>query len=177
VVNTSEFKTGPYRYTLYCTGCPTRYRTRHFFNNSNTNDDIATKQENTTDTFLGRSSTLPTTKQDRRSTCKRNPLHHEDSISNTAIQYLLHQSTIQDVIHDRSNKHRAKLQSHPNPLLQSLLRDNIHSDLGIPTVQDVIHDRSNKHRAKLQSHPNPLLQTISRDNIPRRLKRRWSTDL
>jgi hypothetical protein len=27
------------------TGCPTRYRTRHFFNNSNTNKDIATKFE------------------------------------------------------------------------------------------------------------------------------------
>jgi len=53
----------------------------------------------------------------------------------------------------------------------------IHSDLDIPTVQDVIHDRSNKHRAKLQSHPNPLLQKISRDNIPRRLKRKWPTDL
>jgi len=25
--------------------CPTRYRTRHFFNNSNTNDDIAKKFE------------------------------------------------------------------------------------------------------------------------------------
>jgi len=28
-----------------CTECPTRYRTRHFFNNSNTNEDIATKFE------------------------------------------------------------------------------------------------------------------------------------
>jgi hypothetical protein len=27
------------------TGCPTRCRTRHFFNNSNTNEDIATKFE------------------------------------------------------------------------------------------------------------------------------------
>ena len=27
------------------TGCPTRYRTRHVFNNSNTNEDIATKFE------------------------------------------------------------------------------------------------------------------------------------
>ena len=27
------------------TGCPTGYRTRHFFNNSNTNEDIATKFE------------------------------------------------------------------------------------------------------------------------------------
>jgi hypothetical protein len=27
------------------TGCPTRYRTRHFFNNSNTNEDISTKFE------------------------------------------------------------------------------------------------------------------------------------
>jgi len=25
--------------------CPTRYRSRHFFNNSNTNEDIATKFE------------------------------------------------------------------------------------------------------------------------------------
>jgi hypothetical protein len=25
--------------------CPTRYRTQHFFNNSNTNEDIATKFE------------------------------------------------------------------------------------------------------------------------------------
>jgi len=27
------------------TECPTRYRTRHFFNNSNINEDIATKFE------------------------------------------------------------------------------------------------------------------------------------
>jgi hypothetical protein len=33
-------------------GCPTRYRTRHFFNNFSTNEDIATKQTRTTDTFL-----------------------------------------------------------------------------------------------------------------------------
>jgi len=32
--------------SAYCnTVCPTRYRTRHFFNNSNTNKDIATKFE------------------------------------------------------------------------------------------------------------------------------------
>ena len=37
---------------LGSTGCPTRYRTRHIFNNSNTNKDIATKQTHTTDTFL-----------------------------------------------------------------------------------------------------------------------------
>jgi len=30
---------------LQNTVCPTRYRTRHFFNNSNTNEDIATKFE------------------------------------------------------------------------------------------------------------------------------------
>ena len=30
---------------LRYTGCPTRYQTRHFFNNSNTNEDIATKFE------------------------------------------------------------------------------------------------------------------------------------
>ena len=28
-----------------CTGCPTRYQTQHFFNNSNTNEDIATEFE------------------------------------------------------------------------------------------------------------------------------------
>jgi hypothetical protein len=34
-------------YSLYSynTGCPTPYRTRHFFNNSNTNEDIETKFE------------------------------------------------------------------------------------------------------------------------------------
>ena len=32
--------------------CHTRYRTRHFFNNFTTNEDIATKQTHTTDTFL-----------------------------------------------------------------------------------------------------------------------------
>ena len=37
---------------IFYTECPTRYRTRHFFNNSNTNEDIATKQTQTTDTFL-----------------------------------------------------------------------------------------------------------------------------
>jgi len=37
----------------FCTGCPTRYRNRHFFNNVTTNEDIATKFEaDTTDTFL-----------------------------------------------------------------------------------------------------------------------------
>jgi hypothetical protein len=40
------------------TGCPTRYRTRHFFNNSNTNEEIATKQTHTTDTFLFISHTM-----------------------------------------------------------------------------------------------------------------------
>ena len=30
---------------VYNTKCPTRYRTRHFFNKSNTNEDIATKFE------------------------------------------------------------------------------------------------------------------------------------
>jgi len=29
----------------YCAVCPTRYRTRHFLNNSNTIEDIATKFE------------------------------------------------------------------------------------------------------------------------------------
>ena len=40
------------------TGLPTRYRTRHFFYNSNTNKDIATKQTHTTDTFLFISHTM-----------------------------------------------------------------------------------------------------------------------
>jgi hypothetical protein len=30
---------------MYYTECSTRYRNRHFFNNSNTNEDIATKFE------------------------------------------------------------------------------------------------------------------------------------
>jgi len=33
------------RIWVNCTVCPTRYRTRHFFNNSNTNEDIAMKFE------------------------------------------------------------------------------------------------------------------------------------
>ena len=33
-------------------GCPTTYQVRYFFNNSKTNEDIATKQTHTTDTFL-----------------------------------------------------------------------------------------------------------------------------
>ena len=32
-------------FNLNITGCPTRFRTRHFFNTSNTNEDIATKFE------------------------------------------------------------------------------------------------------------------------------------
>jgi hypothetical protein len=35
-----------------CTGCLTRYRTRHFFNNFTTNEDTATKFEADTDIFL-----------------------------------------------------------------------------------------------------------------------------
>ena len=34
-----------YTHTYIHTGCPTRYRTRHFFNNFTTNEDIATKFE------------------------------------------------------------------------------------------------------------------------------------
>ena len=41
-----------YIYIYIYIECPTRYRTRHFFNNSNTNEDIATKQTHTIDTFL-----------------------------------------------------------------------------------------------------------------------------
>ena len=32
-------------FSVYYTECPTRYRTRHFFNNFTTNEDIATKFE------------------------------------------------------------------------------------------------------------------------------------
>jgi hypothetical protein len=34
-----------YWWTFKHTGCPTRFRNRHFYNNSNTNEDIATKFE------------------------------------------------------------------------------------------------------------------------------------
>jgi len=46
-------------------------------------------------------------------------------ITNAMIHSDLGIPTVQDVIHKRSNKHRAKLQPHPKPLLQSLSRDNI----------------------------------------------------
>jgi len=42
---------------LEYTECPTRYQTRHFFNNSNNNEDIATKQTHTLQTL---SSLFPT---------------------------------------------------------------------------------------------------------------------
>ena len=38
-------------YKIYI-GCPTTYQIRHFFNNSKTNEDIASKHTHTTDTFL-----------------------------------------------------------------------------------------------------------------------------
>ena len=80
-------------------------------------------------------------------------------------------------VHFQIPQYNTYYTSHP---LWHCARGHSHTtetDKGIPTVQDVIHKRSNKHRAKLQSHPNPLLQSLSRDNIPRRLKRRWPTDL
>ena len=46
------YTTGEALKTNRSTGCPTRYWIRHFFNNSNTNEDTATKQTHTTDTFL-----------------------------------------------------------------------------------------------------------------------------
>jgi hypothetical protein len=39
----SERKRAQVLLLVDCTGCPTRYQTRHFFNNSNTNKDIVTK--------------------------------------------------------------------------------------------------------------------------------------
>jgi hypothetical protein len=47
-----------YIYIYIYTGCPTRYQTRHFFNNSNTNEEIATKQTHTTYTVLFISHTM-----------------------------------------------------------------------------------------------------------------------
>jgi len=46
------FCTYIYIYIYIQTGCPTRYGSRHFFNNSNINEDSATKQTRNTDTFL-----------------------------------------------------------------------------------------------------------------------------
>jgi hypothetical protein len=40
-----QIKSEDLKHTYEDTGCPTRYPTRHFFNNSNTNEDIATKFE------------------------------------------------------------------------------------------------------------------------------------
>jgi len=54
------------------------------------------------------------------SNCKRPMVY-----PNAMIHSDLGIPTVQDVIHKRSNKHRTKVQSHPNPLLQSLSRDNI----------------------------------------------------
>jgi hypothetical protein len=47
-----------YQVLRKCTGCLTRYRTQHFFNNSNTNEDIATKQTHTTGPLLFISHTM-----------------------------------------------------------------------------------------------------------------------
>jgi len=52
------------------TGCPTRYRTRHFFNNFTTNEDIATKFE----------ADLPR--------CVRNFSHNERTPVQISLQYL-----------------------------------------------------------------------------------------
>ena len=45
VCNQRKNLCSPCIYTHTHTGCPTRYRTRHFFNNFTTNEDIATKFE------------------------------------------------------------------------------------------------------------------------------------
>ena len=42
----------PRFYVTNYIGCPTTYQTRHFFNNSKTNEVNSTKQTHTTDTFL-----------------------------------------------------------------------------------------------------------------------------
>jgi hypothetical protein len=46
-------------------------------------------------------------------------------ITNAMIHSDLGITTVQYVIHKKSNKHRANLQPHSNPLLQSLSSDNI----------------------------------------------------
>jgi hypothetical protein len=46
-------------------------------------------------------------------------------ITNVTIQKDLGIPAIHEIIHDSSTKQRAKLESHSNPLLQSLPRDNI----------------------------------------------------
>ena len=43
---------------LFYKGRPTRYRTRHFFNNSNTNEDIAIKFEQEYELFFHISYTM-----------------------------------------------------------------------------------------------------------------------
>jgi hypothetical protein len=45
-------------------------------------------------------------------------------VNNSMIHSDLRISTVLDVIHDRSIKHQAKLQSHPNQLLPPLTRVN-----------------------------------------------------
>jgi hypothetical protein len=49
-------------------------------------------------------------------------------ITNAMIHSDLGIPTVQDVIHDRSNKHRAKLQSHPNPLYNPYQATIFHGD-------------------------------------------------
>jgi hypothetical protein len=46
-------------------------------------------------------------------------------VTNDMIHKHLGVPTVQEVIHERSIKHRTKLASHPNPLLHPLLRDDV----------------------------------------------------
>jgi hypothetical protein len=46
-------------------------------------------------------------------------------VTNDMIHKDLGMPTVQEVIHERSIKHRTKLASHPNPLLQPLPRDDV----------------------------------------------------
>ena len=46
-------------------------------------------------------------------------------VTNDMIHKDLVIPTVQDVIHERSIKHRTNLESHSNPLLQPLPRDNV----------------------------------------------------
>ena len=46
-------------------------------------------------------------------------------VTNAKIHEDLAIPTVQEVIHDRSTKHRIKLETHSNPLLQPIPRDNV----------------------------------------------------
>ena len=96
----------------------------------------------------GRSSTLPTTKQDRHPTVSET--HFTKKTHSQIPQYSTYYTN--------------------QPFKMSSAKEASSTEPNYSFIQTTVS-------SKLQSHPNPLLQTISRDNIPRRLKRRWPADL